>query len=91
MGTRSVGQVGTLDRNAGSPGGGQPRQPFFGLYGRTAPTSQIVGLGNDKYDALQSKLGRRFASGYQVAFAYTFSKTLGIAGDQNNGSPLINL
>ena len=37
-------------------------------------------VGDTKYDALQARLDRRFANGFQVGVGYTLSKSTGIAG-----------
>jgi outer membrane receptor protein involved in Fe transport len=90
VGTRAVDQLANVDRNAGTVGGGIASEPLNILYGRTAYTNQITGLGTYKYDALQSRLQRNFASGYQVGVNYTFSKAMGVAGNDNgDGAPLI--
>jgi hypothetical protein len=92
VGTRSVGQLAYYDRNIASVGGGNPSRPLARMYGRNARTAQITGLGTYKYDALQNRLERRFAAGYQVGLAYTFSKNMGIAGNENgDGTPSIGL
>ncbi len=88
--TRSVGQLAYLDRNAGTVGGGVASEPLNILYGRTAYTDQITGLGTYKYDSLQSRLQHHFSAGFELALAYTFSKSMGIAGNDNgDGSPYI--
>lgn len=90
--TRSVRQIGNFDRNAGSPGGGNASRPFFAPYGRIARTAQIVGIGTNMYDSLQTRLERRFDAGYQIGINYTFSKALGYSGNENSdGVPQINL
>jgi outer membrane receptor protein involved in Fe transport len=90
--TRAVNQLGNLNRNAGAVGGGNPGRPLAQRFGRFANTIQVTGLGTYKYDSLQTRLERRFAGGYQMLFAYTFSKSLGIAGNVNSdGSPRIHL
>jgi hypothetical protein len=90
--TRAVNQLGNLNRNAGAVGGGNPSRPLAQRFGRFANTIQVTGLGTYKYDALQTRLERRFAGGYQFNFAYTFSKNMGIAGNINSdGSPRIHL
>jgi hypothetical protein len=90
--TRAINQLGFLDRNAGKVGGGNASRPLSRIFGRVARTGQITGLGTYKYDALQTRLERRFASGYQLQLSYTFSKNMGIAGNVNSdGSPRIHL
>jgi hypothetical protein len=43
----------------------------------------ITPVSNNHYDALQTKLSHRFAQGYQVELAYTWSKAIGMAGVSN--------
>ncbi|PYT80687.1 MAG: hypothetical protein DMG40_12060 [Acidobacteria bacterium] len=50
---------------------------------RQGTTSLITPTGNNHYDALQTSLVHRFASGYELQLGYTFSKTIGIAGVHN--------
>lgn len=88
--TRAVGELGYDNRNAGTVGGGVASEPLDILYGRTATTSQITGLGTYKYDSLQARLQHYFASGYQFGVNYTLGKSLGTAGNDNgDGTPLI--
>jgi hypothetical protein len=88
--TRSVNQLAFFDRNAGTVGGGVASQPLNILYGRTVRTAQVTGLGTYKYDSLQTRLEHRFSKGYEVGVVYTFSKSLGIAGNDNgDGLPLV--
>jgi len=47
---------------------------------RVNDTALITPVGNSKYDSLQTSLDRRFANGFQIRVAYTFSKATGIAG-----------
>jgi hypothetical protein len=90
--TRSVGQLGYLDRNAAPVGGGNAGKPYNVLFGRDALTRQVTGIGTQMYDSLQTRLRRQSASGYQIQFAYTWSKNMGIAGNNNSdGAPQIHL
>ena len=90
--TRAVNQLGNLNRNAGPIGGGNAGRPLAQRFGRFANTIQVTGLGTYTYDSLQTKLERRFASGWQALFAYTFSKNMGTAGNVNSdGGPRIHL
>jgi hypothetical protein len=59
------------------------------MYGRTAVTTQYQPLGTNQYNALQSKLGRRFAQGVQVSASYTWSKAIGISAN-DDASPRVN-
>lgn len=97
--TRTIRQIGFLDLNVESPVGpvgciqgaatggcgGNASRPFYDATHdfRTAATSLITPAANNHYDALQTKLNHRFENGYQVEFAYTWSKTIGMAGLSN--------
>ncbi len=90
--TRSVGQLAYFDRNVGRVGGGNASRPLFQKFGRGQRTAEITGLGTYKYDSLQTRLDRRFSGGLQVGLAYTFSKNMGIAGNEDgDGSPAIGI
>ena len=53
-------------------------------FGRTGQTRLIAPVGNSKYDALQARLDRRFADGFQVGVNYTWSKSIGVVSDSDN-------
>ena len=92
VGTRSVDQLAYFDRNAGLIGGGLASEPLNILYGRTAYTNQITGLGTYTYDGLQSRVQHQFAGGYELGVNYTFSKGMGTAGNDNgDGAPLVQV
>jgi hypothetical protein len=97
--TRTIRQIGFLDLNVESPVGptgcvagsatggcgGNASRPFYDAAHslRTAATSLITPIANNHYDALQTTLNHRFENDYQVQLAYTWSKTMGIAGVSN--------
>ncbi|HMV47255.1 MAG TPA: TonB-dependent receptor, partial [Blastocatellia bacterium] len=86
--TRTVGQAGLLDLNAGRVGGGQASQPLNIKFGRVATTTLLDGLGNSHYDSLQTVLKRRFSQGLQLQASWTWSKAIGLAnlgGDNDSG------
>jgi hypothetical protein len=104
--TRSIRQLGFLDLNVESPiaptgcvpgsatagCGGNASRPFYDAAhdNRIATTSIITPIATIHYDALQTKLDHRFGKGYQIQFAYTLSKTIGVAGVSNEkGTPYI--
>ena len=86
--------------------GGHASQPFYYNNGnsaictgvdslvagcRQASTNIVTPIANMHYDALQSQLKHQFANGYQVMLVYTWSKTTGMAGVNNEKShPYIN-
>lgn len=102
--SRTVNQLGILNLNVGSPilppgcvpgtCGGNASLPFYNAaYGnRTAVTSIITPITNNHYDSLQASLMHYFAQGYQVQVSYTWSKTIGMAGVENEkNSPAIQV
>ena len=52
----------------------------------------VAPIGDSQYDALQTRLERRFADGFQVGVSYTWSKSMGIEGAPNSdGIALIQI
>jgi hypothetical protein len=90
--TRTVGQSGRIDINAGRVGGGVASQPLNQQFGRRATTHLQNGLFNSHYDSLQASLKRRFSNGLQLQANYTWSKGIGMAGlgGDNDGTLAIN-
>ncbi|MGH9852744.1 MAG: TonB-dependent receptor domain-containing protein [Blastocatellia bacterium] len=78
--TRTVGQSGRIDMNAGRVGGGTASQPLNQRFGRVASTALQDGIANSHYDSLQTSLKRRFSNGLQLQANYTWSKGIGLAG-----------
>ena len=78
--TRQIDQLGFLDLNWSPIGGGQAERQLNRAFGRTAQTRLVAPIGDSKYDALQARLDRRFANGFQIGVSYTLSKSTGIAG-----------
>jgi hypothetical protein len=56
-------------------GGAQASQPFFILYRRSQAVNIDIGV-HQYYNALQTKIDRRFSNGFMLQTAYTYSKTL---------------
>jgi hypothetical protein len=87
--TRTVGQAGSFDVNAGRPGLGTAGQPLNVRFpGRNAPTTLYDGFANSHYDSLQTSLKRRFSNGLQMQANYTWSKAMGLVnlgGDNDSG------
>lgn len=90
VGTRQIRQLMEFEANAGRVGGGEASRPLAVAFGRRAATRVITGAGTGMYDALQSSLERRFANGYQVQVAYTWSKAMGFVNDSDD-RPRINI
>jgi hypothetical protein len=76
VGSRNVSGWSNFNQNV-SPrmGCGQACQPYFVQYGRTAAVN--FGVGNRTwYNAMQVKFDRRFANGFMLTTAYTWSKNM---------------
>ena len=83
-----VGNVGrhlfeALNENQAVPGPGDynPRRPFYNLYGLDQAIIQYCNCGNSNYNALQTRLAKRFSRGLDFQLTYTWSKVL----DDNEG------
>ncbi len=90
--TRTVGQSGQINLNAGLVGGGTASQPLNQKFGRVASTNLQNGMANSHYDSLQMTLKRRFSNGLQVQANYTWGKAVGLAGlgGDNDGTLAIS-
>lgn len=90
--TRTIGQSGQINLNAGLVGGGTASQPLNRQFGRVASTSLQNGMANSHYDSLQTTVKRRFSGGLQMQASYTWSKAIGLAnlGGDNDGALAIN-
>ena len=86
--TRQVDQLGFRELNWSPIGGGQAGRQLNQRFGRTGQTRLISSIGDSKYDALQTRLERRYANGFQFGVNYTWSKATGIAGNANSDSAL---
>jgi hypothetical protein len=85
-----AGLVGTLGRrlpsqrelNFALPGTGAAGLEFNQRFGRTASVAERANAYNNNYNALQKNLQRRFANGFSLGAAYTWSKSLSVQDDQ---------
>lgn len=82
VGTRAVGQMGFININASAPGTGNAGRPLIG-FGINADVNSIEPFGTATYDAMQSKLERRFA-GSIFGAVYTWSKAINYADNDAN-------
>lgn len=78
--TRTIGQSGQINVNAGRVGGGVASQPLNVRFGRVASTNIQNGIANSHYDSLQTGIKRRFSNGLQLSANYTWGKAIGMAG-----------
>lgn len=86
--TRTIGQAGSYDVNAGRVGGGVASQPLYQQFGRAATTTLYNGMANSHYDSLQTSLKKRFSNGLQFQASYSWSKVIGLSnlgGDNDSG------
>jgi hypothetical protein len=88
VGTRQINQLGFRELNWSPIGGGQAGRQLNRQFGRTGQTRLIAPIGDSKYDALQTRLERRFANGFQLGVNYTWSKSEGLAGNANSDNAL---
>jgi hypothetical protein len=88
VGTRQIDQLGFRELNWSPINGGQAGRQLNRQFGRTGQTRLIAPIGDSEYNALQTRLERRFANGFQLGFFYTLSKSTGIAGNANSDSAL---
>jgi hypothetical protein len=92
VGTRQIDQLGMIELNWSPIGGGQAGRQLNQRFGRAGQTRLIAPIGDSQYDALQARLDRRFANGFQMGVSYTLSKSTGITGNPNSdGSLRINI
>jgi hypothetical protein len=84
VGTRQVNQLSILEQNWSPIGGGSAGRQLVQKFGRTAPTLLIAPIGNSHYNALQTRLTRRFRNGIQFGVNYTLQRSIGFAGAPNS-------
>jgi Carboxypeptidase regulatory-like domain/TonB dependent receptor-like, beta-barrel len=90
--TRTIRQLGQHNINVQKVGGGLPSAPLNQKFGRVGSTQYIGPIGGSHYDSMQLTLDRRFAHGFQMNLAYTFSKAIGaVRESDSDNSPAIQL
>ena len=88
IGTRQIGQLGFRELNYANINGGNAGRQLALKFGRTAQTLQVAPIGNSHYDALQTRLDRRFKDFYQLGVYYTWSKSITTSGANNSDDTL---
>jgi hypothetical protein len=83
VGTRQKDQLGFRELNWSPIGGGTAGRQLA-RFGRTAQTRVVAPIGDSDYNALQTRLDRRFSNGFQLGVSYTLSKSMGIEGAPNS-------
>jgi hypothetical protein len=84
VGTRQINQLGQREQNWTPIGGGNAGRQLFQKYGRTAATILIAPIGNSHYNALQTRVNRRFRNGFSFNVNYTLSRAIGLRGAPNS-------
>ena len=84
VGTRQINQLGQREQNWTPIGGGNAGRQLFQRFGRTAATILIAPIGDTHYNALQTRLSRRFRDGFSFNVNYTLSRAEGLAGASNS-------
>src|SRR6266545_1166411 len=84
VGTRQIDQLGFRELNWSPIGGANAGKQLFAQFGRSAQTRVVAPIGDSEYNALQARLDRRFANGFQLNVSYTLSRSMGIEGAPNS-------
>ncbi len=72
--------------NAGQVlGAGAAGRPYFAAYGRNVDTNFRFASSDNEYSGLQIKLDKRYSNGLLITTAYTWSRAMANAGDDNGG------
>ena len=77
-----------VNQNINNPtflGGGVASEPENILFGRTAATNIVFAGFSSNYQSLQTQLTRRFSKGLSLTTAFTWSKALNYASDDDGG------
>ncbi|MBL8179456.1 MAG: TonB-dependent receptor [Bryobacterales bacterium] len=85
VGSRSIRLTNRRDLNAAAPGTGAAGRPYFAQFRRNVATTLHEPAYTSTYDSLQAQVDRRFAGGYSMSVAYTFSKALGFGENNDSG------
>ncbi len=90
VGTQTIRQMVYFEANAGqTPGLGAAGQPLYQAFQRKAETQEILPYSTPVYHALQLNLRHAFAHGVLLTAAYTYSKSIDQASDDDS-VPLFN-
>ncbi|MGA2269925.1 MAG: TonB-dependent receptor [Bryobacteraceae bacterium] len=85
VGTRDVRPSGGVNINAAVPGTGKATQPLYVLYGNASTISEMLPIDASRYNALQVRADHRVGNA-NFGAAYTFSKALDAADNEEGGS-----
>lgn len=86
VGNRAIRFLTNENINAAPAGGGNPGRPLFVQFGKNwGDVGCLCPDTNSYYDALQSKLTRRFSNGLSMGAVYTFSKAINSLDNEEVG------
>lgn len=88
VGTRQIRQLGYTELNWVPIGGGNNGRMLFQRFGRNAATREVTPVGGSHYDALQTRIQRRFSNNYSLAASYTLGKAISNSGLHRSDSTL---
>lgn len=66
-------------------GAGASGRPYFARFGRNVDTNFRFASSDNEYNALQVKFDKRYSNGFLLTTAYTWSRAMANAGDDNGG------
>jgi Outer membrane receptor proteins, mostly Fe transport len=69
-----------LNQAIPGPGALNPRRPLFNKFGLTQGINDNSNTASNSYQALQTKVTKRFSEGFSLLGTYTWSKTIDTAG-----------
>jgi hypothetical protein len=87
VGSRAIRPVVNLNANASAPGTGSAGGILSQRYGAnyTGTINELVPFKNSYYDSLQTQVTRRFGGGSTAGFAWTWSKAIDYADNEDLG------
>jgi hypothetical protein len=88
VGTRQTRQLGYRELNWADINGGNAGRQLFREFGRSASTREVSPIGGSHYNALQTRLERRFFRNYAFTASYTLGKSISSSGLDRSDSTL---
>ena len=86
VGNKGVRIPARINLNAGRVlGAGAAGRPYFQQFNRNVDTTLFFASSDSEYNALQVKFDKRYSNGFILTTAYTWSRAMANAGDDNGG------
>jgi hypothetical protein len=85
VGTRGIRQTAIHNINYGAPGSGNAGRVLARRWGRIANINMYMPFSTANYNSWQNQLTRRFANGGSLGLAYTWSKAISFADNNDSG------